>query len=82
MCPYKSTIKNLQELLYLLNLQALYTISLYGRDTTNMTAVNILIAMAALQFSIILTLSSTMPNARLMFLLSADIPKYTLLTVS
>ena len=55
MYPYKSTIKNLQELLYLLNLQALYVISLYGQDTTNMTAVNILIAIAALQFSIILT---------------------------
>ena len=53
MCPYKSIAQNLQELLYLLNLQALYTISLYGRDTTNMTAVNILIATAAVQFSII-----------------------------
>ena len=53
MCPYKNTIKNLQELLYLFNLQALYAISLYGRSTTNITAVNILIIMAALQFCII-----------------------------
>ena len=53
MCPYKSTIQNLQELLYLFNLQALYTITLYSRDATNMTAVNILIVTAAVQFSII-----------------------------
>ena len=53
MCPYKSAVKNLQELLYLFNLQALYAISLYSRDATNMTAVNILIIMAALQFCII-----------------------------
>ena len=55
MCPYKSTAQNLQELLYLFNLQALYTITLYGRDTTNMTAVNILIVTAAVQLSIIFT---------------------------
>ena len=53
MWPYKSAAQNVQELLYLFNLQALYTISLYGRDTTNMTAVNILIVTAAVQFSII-----------------------------
>ena len=53
MCPYKSAAQNVQELLYFFNLQALYTISLYGRDTTNMTTVNILIVTAAVQFSII-----------------------------
>ena len=53
MCPYKSAAQNVQELLYLFNLQALYTISLYGQDTTNMTAVNILIVTAAVQFTII-----------------------------
>ena len=53
MCPYKSIAQNLQELLYLFNLQALYTITLYGRDATNMTAVNILIITATVQFSII-----------------------------
>ena len=53
MWPYKHTAQNVQELLYLFNLQALYTISLYGQDTTNITAVNILIVIAAVQFSII-----------------------------
>jgi len=53
MCPYKSTLKNFQELLYLFNLQALYVISLYGQDTTNMTTVNVLIGIAGLQFSIV-----------------------------
>ena len=52
-CPYKSTMQNVQELLYLFNLQTLYTVSLYGRDTINMTAVNILIAIAAVQFFIV-----------------------------
>ena len=51
--PYKSAAQNVQELLYLFNLQALYTISLYGQDTTNITAVNVLIIIAAVQFSIV-----------------------------
>ena len=53
MCPYKSAVKNLQELLYLFNLQTLYAISLYSRDVNNMIAVNVLIIMATLQFCVV-----------------------------
>ena len=50
--PFKNKYKNYQELLLILNLQGLYAISQYSQDT-NMTAVNILIGIAAVQFIII-----------------------------
>ena len=49
--PFKKKYKNYQELVLILNLQ-LYAISQYSPDT-NMTAVNIMVAITAVQFIII-----------------------------
>ena len=52
--PYKNKTRNYHELAYMLNLHGLYTITLYLQDTTSTMAVNVLVAMAALHFSIII----------------------------
>ena len=51
--PFSNKIKNYQELILLCNLHALYAISLYTQDVTNMTVVNIMIFLSAVQFSFI-----------------------------
>ena len=52
-CPLKAKYKNHQELALILNLHGLYTISLYSQDI-NMTVSNVIIAMAAVQFTLII----------------------------
>ena len=52
-CPFKSKYKNYQELVFILNLQGLYAISQYSRDI-NTTATNVMIAIAAVQFTLII----------------------------
>ena len=51
--PFSNKIKNYQELILLSNLHALYAISLYTQDVTNMTVVNIMISLSAIQFTLI-----------------------------
>ncbi|XP_065903086.1 uncharacterized protein [Dysidea avara] len=48
--PFKNAIKNYQELLLILNLQVMYTISLYGRESAASILLNVMITMAAAQF--------------------------------
>ena len=52
--PYKKKYKNYQELLLILNLQGLFAISQYSQ-VINITVVNVIIAMAAVQFIFIIT---------------------------
>jgi len=52
MSPFKSNVKNYHEIVFIINLQVLYIFTLSGLGAT---AINILIAMAALQFTIICT---------------------------
>ena len=51
--PFKITFKNFQEQLFLINLTVLYAFLLYNQDT-NMMAVNIMITIAAIHFTIII----------------------------
>ena len=51
--PFKNDIKNYQELIIILNLQIMYAVSLYGRENATNILLNVMIAMAALQFIII-----------------------------
>ena len=53
--PFKMMYKNYQELVLILNLQALYAISLYHQDYNNQTIITIMISVAAMQFSFIIT---------------------------
>ena len=53
--PFKMMCKNYQELVFILNLQALYAISLYYQDDSTLTIVTIMISMAAIQFTFIIT---------------------------
>ena len=53
--PFKTMYKNYQELVLTLNLQALYAISLYHQDGNNLTTITIMISMAAIQFTFIIT---------------------------
>ena len=53
--PLKMKCKNYQELVLLLNLQALYAISLYYQDGNNLTIIPIMISMAVIQFTFIIT---------------------------
>ena len=53
--PFKIMYKNYQELVLILNLQALYAISLYHLDGNNLTTITIMISMAAIQFTFIIT---------------------------
>ena len=52
-CPFKVKYKNYQELAFILNLQGLYAISQYSQNT-NMTIVNVMIAIAAVHFTLII----------------------------
>ena len=52
--PFKRKYKNHQELILILNLQGLFTISLYSQDSDNFIAINVMVAMAAIQFSCII----------------------------
>ena len=54
MRPFKIKHKNHQELLLFFNLQGLYVSLLYSQDNASMTAVNIAITSAAVQFSFII----------------------------
>ena len=53
--PFKMKYKNYQELVLFLNLQGLYVMSLYDQGTTNATIVNIMITMAIIHFTFIIT---------------------------
>ena len=53
--PFKMKHKNYQELIFTLNLQALYAISLYHQDGNSLTTITIMISMAAIQFTFIIT---------------------------
>ena len=48
--PFKNAIKNYQELVLILNLQVVYTISLYGRESVTSIILNVLITIAAAHF--------------------------------
>ena len=52
-CPFKVKYKNYQELAFILNLQGLYAISQYSQNT-NMTIVNVMMAIAAVHFTLII----------------------------
>ena len=52
--PFKINGRNYQELILMLNLQGLYTILLYTKDN-NLTIVNVMITMVAIQFIYIIT---------------------------
>ena len=52
--PFKINCRNYQELILMLNLQGLYTILLYTKDN-NLTVVNVMITMVAIQFIYIIT---------------------------
>ena len=51
--PFSNKIKNYQELILIVNLYALFVISLYTQDVTNITVVNIMISLSAVQFTLI-----------------------------
>ena len=53
-CSFKKEYKNYQELLLILNLQGLFAISQYSQ-VINITVVNVIIAVAAVQFIFIIT---------------------------
>ena len=53
--PFKIKYKNYQELLLFLNLQVLYVILLYNQGDTNNAVTNIVITMAAVHFTCIIT---------------------------
>ena len=74
-CPLKITAKNRQELLLLLNLQALFAVSLY--TTSNSIAVNTLVGIAMVQFVIFLLYQNTLSRK----ITKAAMSKGNLLTV-
>ena len=51
--PFTNKIKNYQELILIVNLHGLFAISLYTQDVTNMTTVNIMITLSAVQIALI-----------------------------
>ena len=55
--PFKNDIKNHHEQIFNMNILALFAIALYGQlqDTTNMIAVNVMIGLAMVHFSLIIT---------------------------
>ena len=53
--PFKIIYKSYQELILIFNLQTLYALSLCSKDGNNITIVNIMIIMAALQFILIIS---------------------------
>ena len=52
--PFKNKFKNYQELFLIINLLVLYTFTLSSQGDVNMTAINIMITMAAIHFSLII----------------------------
>ena len=52
--PFNNKMKNYQEMVLLFNLHGLYAIALYTQDGTNMTVVNVMIIISAIQFAIII----------------------------
>ena len=52
--PFKSQFKNFQEQIFLVNITILYAFLLYNQEAINTMAVNIMIAMAAIHFSLII----------------------------
>ena len=52
--PFKMSYKNYQELIFIMNLQGLYAISLCSQYATNTTSVNIMITMAAIHLFFII----------------------------
>ena len=52
--PFKNKFKNYQELFLIINLLLLYTFTLSSQGDVNMIAINIMIAMAVLHFSLII----------------------------
>ena len=53
MKPFKIELKNFQEQLFLINATILYAILLYNQEAINTMAVNIMITMAAIHFTLI-----------------------------
>ena len=53
MHPFKNDIKTYQELVLILNLQAIYTSSLYGEEATTKIILNIMITMGAVHLTLI-----------------------------
>jgi len=53
--PFKTDIKNHQEQIFNINILALFVMALYSDDTTNMIAVNLMIGLAMVHFSLIIT---------------------------
>ena len=53
--PFKTSSKNYQELIFIINLQGLYATSLYSQDATNTIAINVMITIAAVHFFFIVT---------------------------
>ena len=52
--PFKSQFKNFQEQMFLINITILYAFLLYNQEAINTMAVNIMIAMAAIYFILII----------------------------
>ena len=53
-CPLKNKVKNIQEMLYIMNLQILYILALYDHQSINVIAFNVLFGIAAFQYLLIL----------------------------
>ena len=53
--PYKVELKNINELLLLFNLLGLRTLLNYGKEDVSITAVNVMITIAAIHFLFIIT---------------------------
>ena len=51
--PFKNAVKNYQELVLILNLQVMYTISLYDRESVTSIILNVMVATAAVHFMFI-----------------------------
>ena len=51
--PFKNEIKNYQEKIFFMNILILFALALYNHDTTNMTAVNVMIGLAMGHFILI-----------------------------
>ncbi|XP_065915322.1 uncharacterized protein [Dysidea avara] len=51
--PFKNEVKNYQEKIFIMNILILFALALYNHDTTNMTAVNVMIGLAMGHFILI-----------------------------
>jgi len=52
--PFKNEIKNYQEKIFIMNILILFALAQYNHDTTNMTAVNVMIGLAMIHFIFII----------------------------